>query len=84
MLPIGQGALTWRNVGERFVRAYLAHRGAATGNGANIETRLFKPLPRDSIVNVVRYDDPAFEKLTGCSAWRDPIMPPIGEEQTAP
>ncbi len=77
VLPIGQGAVTWRNVGERFVRAYLAHRGAATGNGANIETRLFKPLPRDSIINVARYDDPAFEKLTGCSMWSDPIMFPI-------
>ncbi|MCH9023645.1 MAG: hypothetical protein IID32_12920 [Planctomycetes bacterium] len=77
VLPIGQGAVTWRNVGERFVRAYLAHRGAATGNGANIETRLFEPLPPDSIINVVRYDDPAFEKLTGRSTWREPIMPSV-------
>ena len=75
VLPIGQGAVIWRNVGERFVWAYLAHRGAATGNGANIETRLFKPLPPDSIRIIVRYDDPAFEKLTGCSMWSDPIMP---------
>ncbi len=81
MLPIGQGAVIWRNVGERFVRAYLAHRGAATGNGANIETRLFEPLSPESIINVVRFDDPAFEKLTDCSTWRDPIMPSVEIEQ---
>ena len=81
VLPIGQGAITWKNVGERFVRAYLAQRKVATGNGANIETRLFEPLPPGSIINVARYDDPAFEKLTGCSTWRDPIMPLVEIKQ---
>ena len=84
VLPLGQGAVTWRNVGERFVRAYLAHRGAATGNGANIETRLYEPLHPDSIIDVVRYDDPAFEKLTGCSMWSDPIMPSDEDAQGDP
>ena len=32
----------------------------------------------------VRYDDPAFEILTGCSAWRDPIMPSVEIEQGDP
>ncbi len=81
VLPIGQGAVTWRNVGERFVRAYLAHRGAATGNGPDLQISLLEPLPPDSIINVVRYDDPAFEMLTGCSTWRDPIMPSVEIEQ---
>ena len=73
-----------RNVGEMFVLAYLAHRGAVTGNGAGIETRLFEPLPPGSIINVVRYDDPAFERLTGCSTWSDPIMPSDEDAQGDP
>ena len=65
------------NVGERFVWAYLAQRGAVIGNGASIETRLVEPLPPDAIINVMRYGDPAFEELTGCSTWHDPIMPSL-------
>ena len=64
-LPISQCGV--RNMGERFVWAYLAHRGAATGNGPDLQISLLEPLPPDSIINVVRYDDPAFEMLTGCS-----------------
>ncbi len=78
-LPISQCGV--RNMGERFVWAYLAHRGAATGNGPDLQISLLEPLPPDSIINVVRYDDPAFEMLTGCSTWRDPIMPSVEIEQ---
>ncbi len=79
VLPIRQCDM--HNVGELFVLAYLAQRGATTGNGASIEARIFEPLPPDSIKNVVRYDDPAFEKLTGCSTWGDRIMPSVEIEQ---
>ncbi len=61
------------NVGERFVRAYLRRCGVATGHGANIESFIAEPLPPDRIINIVRYQDPAFEALTGCSTWHDPI-----------
>ncbi len=73
-LPIIRIKSPFDNVGERFVWAYLVRCGIATGHGAEIESSLAEPLPPDAIIDVVRYEDPGFEALTGCSTWRDPIM----------
>ena len=70
-VPIRQYDLTLTETGELFVLAYLANRGATADSGAIIEARIFEPLPPESIINVVRYSDAAFEKLTGCSTWND-------------
>ncbi len=76
-LPITRIKSPFDNVGERFVWADLVRCGIATDHGANIESRLAEPLPPDAIIDVVRYENPGFETLTGCSTWHDPIMPSL-------
>ncbi len=72
-VPIRWIRSPFNNVGERFVWAYLTRCGVATGHAADIQSSIAEPLPPDEIIDIVRYEDPAFEALTGCSTWRDPI-----------
>lgn len=57
----------------KLVRRYLIARGYQTEEPVEHEDRCVQPLAADCIRQIVRYPEPAFLALTGCSVWREPL-----------
>lgn len=46
----------------------------AAGSGAHgVQTHTMETVPAEMIVDIIKFDDNRFEKLTGCAGWLVPI-----------
>jgi hypothetical protein len=61
---------------RKIYRRFLVSRGFKTRDSVEHEDRIKRPLPAGNIRRVVRFRDPAFDELTGCSDWRMPLRGP--------
>jgi hypothetical protein len=57
----------------KIVRRFLISRGFKTRESTDHEDRIKRPLPAENVRRIIRFPDPDFYSLTGCSEWRVPI-----------
>jgi hypothetical protein len=60
----------------KIIRRFLISRGFKTSEPTNHDGQIKHLLPAENIQRVIRYPDPDFLSLTGCSEWRRPISCP--------
>ena len=56
----------------KLIRIYLISRGYETYESVEYEDRSVQPIAADCIRRVIRYPEPDFLAITGCSDWRYP------------
>ena len=68
-------ALLGRHGGLAFkiVRRFLISRGYRTAEPTDHEDHIDHPLPAENVRRVIRFPDPDFYSLTGCSEWCRPL-----------
>jgi hypothetical protein len=59
---------------DKIMRRFLIARGHRTQEPVDHEDRIKRGnLPADHVRRIIRFPEPDFLALTGCSDWRDPI-----------
>ena len=55
------------------IRKFLVNRGLETGEPTDHEDRAKSPVPAANVRRVIRFPEPDFITLTGCSSWTPPL-----------
>lgn len=58
----------------KIVARFLVSRGYETTEPLGHDDRIVHPLPATAVRRVIRHSTAAFRELTGCDAWRNPIL----------
>lgn len=72
-IPISKLRTAAGTIGERFVWKFLADREVPIDQAPDIETLATEPVPAAMILDIIRFADRRFEKLTRSSKWREPV-----------
>lgn len=72
-IPILKLRTSFDNIGERFLWKFLSDRKIRIDQAAAIETRTGEAVPARCILEIIKYSDRHFERLTGCSNWSESV-----------
>lgn len=61
------------SMGETFITEFLDRHGVRTGRDPKLEAYVRNPVGPDFVKALIFHGQEAFEELTGCSSWREPI-----------